>query len=156
LQAQLERLLAEISETDLQLSQILRSVDQPTIVVDRVFNLANELNAAKNENHLFETAERFKDEVRVLKERLAESKEKVIDLVQRQVNDELQRIISLVYGPDRKSPRLDLHENSYSFEVHEDTGTGTAYAALIAFDLAVFLLTALPAIALFSFLYNKI
>lgn len=153
---QLERLVAQISETDFRLGQILAAVDQPTVVVDRVYNLANGLNAARNENRLFDTAEKFKEEVRDLKIRLTSGKEKVLDLVQRQINDELSRIVALVYGPERKSPRLELRENSYSYTVDEDTGTGTAYAALIAFDLAVFSLTKLPAIAHDSFLYKNI
>lgn len=156
LQAQLERVTSEISEIDSRLGQILNAVDQPTVVVDRVYNLANRLSIARNENQLFETAEHFKEEVRSLKDRLTLVKEKVLDLVQRQVNDELRRIVTLVYGSERKSPRLELRENSYSYDVCEDTGTGTAYAALIAFDLAVFLLTALPAIAHDSFLYKNI
>jgi uncharacterized protein YydD (DUF2326 family) len=156
LQAQLERVTAEISEIDLRLGQILKTVDQPAVVVDRVYNLANNLSAARNENHLFDTAEKFKNEVRDLKDSLSSAKEKVLDLVQRQINDELRRIVTLVYGSERKSPRLELRENSYSYEVYEDTGTGTAYAALVAFDLAVFLLTALPAIAHDSFLYKNI
>src|SRR5690606_19976793 len=114
------------------------------------------LSIARNENQLFDTAEKFKEEVRALKDRLTSVKEKVLEIVERQVNDELRRIVTLVYGPERKSPRLELRENSYSYEVYEDTGTGTAYAALVAFDLAVFLLTALPAIAHDSFLYKNI
>ncbi len=156
LQAQLERLVAEISETDFRIGQILKTVDQPTIVVDRVYNLANSLNVARNENQLFDTAEKFKEEVKDLKGRLSSGKEKVLNLVQQQINDELRRIVTLVYGVDRKSPRLELRENNYSYEVYEDTGTGTAYAALIALDIAVFLLTKLPAIAHDSFLYKNI
>lgn len=156
LQEQLGRVTSEISEIDLRLGQILNTVDQPTVVIDRVYNLANSLSIARNENQLFDTAERFKEEVRGLKDRLTSVKEKVLDIVERQVNDELRRIVTLVYGPERKSPRLELRENSYSYEVYEDTGTGTAYAALVAFDLAVFLLTALPAIAHDSFLYKNI
>ena len=156
LQAQLDRLAAELSEIDLRLGQILKTVDQPAVVVDRVYALANSLSVAKTENHLFDTAEKFKEDVKALKDHLTLRKEKILELVQRQVNDELHRIVTVVYGSDRKSPTLELRENSYSYEVYEDTGTGTAYAALIAFDLAVFLLTALPAIAHDSFLYKNI
>ena len=156
LQAQLERVTAEISEIDFRLGALLNAIDQPEVVVDRVYGLANNLNAARHENELFDTAEKFRGEVKELKDRLSAGKEKVLDLVQRQVNDELRRIVSLVFGPERKSPRLELRENSYKFEVYEDTGTGTAYAGLVTFDLAVFLLTALPAIAHDSILYKNI
>lgn len=142
----------------MRLGEILKAVDQPTVIVDRVYNLANSLNAARNENYLFDTAEKFREEVIDLKYCLTSGKEKVLDLVQQQINDELRRIVTLVYGPERKSPRLKLRENSYSYEVYEDTGTGTgtAYAALVAFDLTMFLLTSLPAITHDSFLYKNI
>lgn len=156
LDAQLERLITEISEIDSHLALILKTIDQPSVIVDRVYDIANNLTAAKNENRFYDTAEKFKKEVSALKEKLSQGKEKVIGLVQSQVNDELHQIVAQIYGPDRKSPRLELRENSYSYEVHEDTGTGTAYAALIAFDLAVFNLTTLPAIAHDSFLYKNI
>src|SRR5690606_13797582 len=122
LQEQLGRVTAEISEIDLRLGQILNTVDQPTVVVDRVYNLASRLSIARNENQLFDTAEKFKEEVRALKDRPTSVKEKVLEIVERQVNDELRRIVTLVYGPERKSPRLELRENSYSYEVYEDTG----------------------------------
>ncbi|GAB2538716.1 DUF2326 domain-containing protein [Rhodanobacter koreensis] len=156
LQAQMERVATGISEIDSRLGDVLKAIDQPALVVDRVYNLANKLSTARHENNLFDTAEKFKDEVKELKDRLSAGKQKVLDLVQRQVNDELRRIVSLVFGPERKSPRLELRENSYTFEVYEDTGTGTAYAGLVIFDLAVFLLTALPAIAHDSILYKNI
>lgn len=156
LQAQLERIIAEISEIDSHLGAVLNAIDQPEVVVDRVYSLANKLSAARHENEMFDTAEKFKEEVKELRNRLSAAKEKVLDLVQRQVNDELRRIVSLVFGPERKSPRLELRENSYTFEVYEDTGTGTAYAGLVIFDLAVFLLTVLPAIGHDSILYKNI
>ena len=156
LEAQLERVTSGIYEIDSRLGDVLKAIDQPAVVVDRVYNLANKLNVARRENELFDTAEKFKGDLKDLKDRLSAGKEKILDLVQRQINDELRRIVSLVFGPERKSPRLELRENSYTFEVYEDTGTGTAYAGLVTFDLAVFLLTALPAIAHDSILYKNI
>lgn len=156
LRMQLEQLVEKISHIDSRIGEVLKSVDQPTVIVDRVYSLANDLSTARQENGLFETAEQFKEEAKGIKDRLSGEKEKVLDLVERQINDEMRRIVSLVFGLDRKSPRLALRENSYTFEVYEDTGTGTAYAGLVVFDLAVFLLTKLPAIAHDSILFKNI
>jgi len=153
---QLERLRSEIAVIDARLGELLSSIDQPSFIVDRVYSLANNLHSARTENGLFELSERFNDDVKNLKSSLASAKLSILDTIQRQINDELHRITSLAYGANRKSPELTLRENSYSYEVNEDTGTGTAYAALIAFDLAVFLLTPLPALAHDSFLYKNI
>lgn len=156
LNAQLERLLTDISQIDLRIGEVLDSVEQPSVIVDRVYNLANDLSAARRENGFFEDSERFKEEVRTIRARLSEEKIKVIELVERQLNDEMRRIVSLVFGEERKSPRLSLRENGYSFEVDEDTGTGTAYAGLVLFDLAVFLLTKIPVIVHDSILFKNI
>ena len=59
------------------------------------------------------------------------------------------------FSEHRKSPRLSLDDATYSFEVFEDTGTGTAYFGLVLFDLAVFRATSLPAIAHDSVLFKN-
>lgn len=52
-----------------------------------------------------------------------------------------------IYVDGRRSPTLNIHGNKYSFNTAGDTGTGTAFANLISFDLALLELTCLPAIA---------
>jgi hypothetical protein len=64
-------------------------------------------------------------------EELGREKEKVLSFLESVLNNGMRRIVTTVFGADTKSPRIDLGENSYSFEVYEDTGTGTAYASLV-------------------------
>jgi len=79
-----------------------------------------------------------------------------ISLLQNTINDGINRIVTSLFGPDRKSPSIQLKETNYSYEVFEDTGTGTAYASLIVLDLAIFKLTILPFIAHDSVLFKNI
>ena len=47
LRTQLEQITSEISQTDPRIGQVPESVDQPTIIVDRVYELANNLSVAR-------------------------------------------------------------------------------------------------------------
>ena len=42
-----------------------------------------------------------------------------------------------IYGDSRRAPTLNIHGDRYSFSTYGDTGTGTAFANLITFDLAL-------------------
>ena len=52
-----------------------------------------------------------------------------------------------IYVDGRRAPTLNIHGSKYSFNTAGDTGTGTAFANLISFDLSLLELTHLPAIA---------
>jgi hypothetical protein len=79
-----------------------------------------------------------------LKELLQTEKETILVVIEKTINDGMRRIMTERFGPERKSPYLQLRERSYRFEVEEDTGTGVAYTGLVLFDLTIFLLTRLP------------
>ena len=52
-----------------------------------------------------------------------------------------------IYIDGRRAPTLNIHGSSYSFHTAGDTGTGTAFANLISFDVSLLELTCLPALA---------
>lgn len=158
-----DELVREIEESDAALSKIdqamaavLSSVDQPEALVDRVYDVSVGLYKAREAKESYEHLASLKGAVEALKEELSTEKVKVLHLVEHLVNDGMHRIVTEVFGENRKSPRLSLKERSYSFDVYEDTGTGTAYAGLVIFDLTVFMATTLPAIAHDSILFKNI
>ncbi|MCP4182669.1 MAG: DUF2326 domain-containing protein [Hyphomicrobiales bacterium] len=61
-----------------------------------------------------------------------------------------------VYDEHRKSPKLEISNNSYSFSAVEDTGTGKAYSNLILLDLAILQTTVLPFVIHDSVLFKNI
>lgn len=146
----------EISEIDSKMASILASVDKPSVIVDRVYDLSTALRTALDENEHYEADVALKDDVKGLKEKLGEEKSKILELIENTVNDGIRRIVTSVYGAARRSPSIQLKENNYSYEVFEDTGTGTAYASLIVLDLTVFKATILPLIAHDSLLFKNI
>ena len=156
LEEQISRINQELSVIDSKMERTLDSVDEPTQIVDRIFDLSSSLNHAKEENEHFENEIELKNSIKLLKDNLSDEKIQVVSLLQNTINDGIRRIVTSVFGSDRKSPEINIKETNYSYEVFEDTGTGTAYAALISFDLAIFNATILPFIAHDSLLFKNI
>lgn len=73
-------------------------------------------------------------------------KESLLDDICGQINNEMYDLNKQIYEDKRKAPTLNIHGNNYSFKTAGDTGTGTAYANLIEFDLSILKLTCLPAL----------
>jgi hypothetical protein len=153
---ELARVASELASIDERMVSTLRRIDQPSIIVDRVYELSNSLKKAKEENQRFESAAEIKTEIANLKESFSAAKVSALSIVEGIINDGVRRIVATVFGQERKSPQLHLKENSYTYQVFEDTGTGTAYAALIVFDLTIFESTRLPAIAHDSLLFKNV
>jgi hypothetical protein len=139
-----------------QMTSALASVNEPTVLVDHIFRVAVSLQDAREENEQFETERTLTDNLRDLRRELAEVKQSVLADVENVINVGMRTIVSSVFNDGRKSPRLTLKEHSYSFEVYDDTGTGTAYASLIVLDLTIFLATELPLLAHDSVLFKNI
>ena len=156
LEDQISRINIELSAIDSKMVRTLTSVDEPTQIIDRVYDLSTSLNNAKGENIYFENEVATRSAIKLLKENLSNEKVQVISLLQSTINDGIRRIVTSVFGTERKSPTIEIKETNYSYEVFEDTGTGTAYASLIVLDLAIFDATILPFIAHDSLLFKNI
>ncbi len=149
-------LQGELDRIDAKLASALSSLNSPHIIVDRVFSLSEKLQRAEEENNYRDSSLEATDAKRVLDQRLSEKKKEVLKWIEDFLNDTMRRIVTSVFGAERKSPEIELREGNYSFRVFEDTGTGTAYTSLIIFDLAVFRQTSLPIIIHDSLLYKNI
>lgn len=156
LKDQLARVGDEVSAVDSKMSQALSSIEQPSHVVDRVYDLATSLESATVANTHFETEIETKKAIEGLSAALSSAKGEVLSFIQSIINDGMQRVVRLIFGPEHKSPTIAIRESGYTFEVFEDTGTGTAYVGLIVFDLTIFQATALPVIAHDSLLFKNI
>lgn len=145
-----------IASIDGEMAAALGSVEQPESLVDHVYKVALSLQVARASKDGFEREQAQVDALRKAREALAEVKQRIVTEIESSVNDGMRKIVSEAVGENRKSPRLSLSDTSYSFEVFEDTGTGTAYFGLVLFDMAVFRATSLPAIAHDSVLFKNI
>lgn len=144
LELQLSNINIAISDIDLKISEKLSDFENPTALVDRVYGLSERWSLMKRQNDHFETKERIEREFKEAKEALGTVKLVILNEIQNQINAEITATVGRVYGQDAKVPSLQLDESAYSYEIVDDTGTGTAFANLVLFDLAILSLTRLP------------
>lgn len=153
---QLNHVNAALRDIDVKMANVLGSVEQPGVIIDRVFELASALQSAKSETAGYESVATALEAVQDAKTALEEQKALILDDVGQSVNEAMRAIANDVLGANRKSPRLSLRDGGYAFEVYDDTGTGAAYIGLVLFDLAVFLSTPLPVLVHDSILFKNI
>jgi uncharacterized protein YydD (DUF2326 family) len=156
LKAQLDRANAEIAAIDERLLQRLGALESPGLVVDRVFDISTKLRTAKQENGYFDKMQSLSADRRAKDEELSGRRDAALREIENTLNRTMREIVSSVFGEQRKSPRIELTESNYHYEVFEDTGTGTAYSSLIVLDLAVFSTTELPVLIHDSILFKNI
>lgn len=153
---ELKSIDAELASIDQQMAAALSSIDKPESLVDHVYKVSLSLEEAKADKLGYEREAEHVLAYRNAKDALADEKHRILNDIASTINTGMREIVSEAAGDDRKSPHLALDDASYSFEVHEDTGTGTAYFGLVVFDLAVFRSTSLPVIAHDSILFKNI
>ncbi|UZW61170.1 DUF2326 domain-containing protein [Lysobacter enzymogenes] len=154
--ARLSEIDAELKKIEEKMSSVLSAVDEPGIIVDRIYDLSTAWNQASRENNYYSISSALSTEVASLKNDLELKKNEILAVVQRKINGGLRAIVARVFEGERKSPTIRLSNNNYSYEVFEDTGTGVAYSALIMFDLTVFSQTTLPCLAHDSMLFKNV
>lgn len=105
------------------------------------------LNIFNDENGYYTKKKRIEKSISQANDDLSELKEKALDEICNEINVKMYNLNKEIYVDGRRAPTLNIHENKYSFNTAGDTGTGTAFANLISFDIALLELTRLPAIA---------
>lgn len=146
----------EIDLIDTKISASLEELDNPSIVIDRVYELSQDHSVASKEIEYFEIDTQVKSDLKEAKELLAAEKIRILELIENILNDKNRRNVTEIYNEERRSPTLNLGQNSYTFELVEDTGTGKAYSNLILLDLAFLEVTALPFLVHDSVLFKNI
>lgn len=133
-----------IAELDSQISMRLNNYDNPVALIDRVSALSEKWSRLKRENDYFEKQTNIDIDLVALLVALSDLKSQVLKDIETSINATIRAIVDRIYGSDSRAPVLELNEDGYSYRIVDDTGTGTAYANLVIFDLAILELTQLP------------
>ena len=147
LRSQILELNAQINQIEARITEKLNIRDAPKIAVEKVVDLAAQIKQLTVENGYFTRAQDIEKNLKTATSDLAALKERVLDDICNQVNTKMYELNKEIYGESRRAPTLNIHGDRYSFSTYGDTGTGTAFANLITFDLALLDLTCLPAVA---------
>ncbi|OTA18062.1 hypothetical protein Xvie_00748 [Xenorhabdus vietnamensis] len=156
LQKDLELITDEIKKIDERINKTLSKIDNPEIIVDRVYNLSNSHKETVIENNYFETEENIKLSINDMKSDLKSEKEKILKFIEDLINDKIKSLVTFIYSKNHKSPELTLNDKNYQYKTIDNTGTGTAYSNLLLLDIAIFELTKLPILIHDSLLYKNI
>lgn len=154
--AESDRIGAALSDLDIRLSELLKNVENPAIIVDRVFELSNRKGNAERENEYYEKSEILTDSVKKLRTKFEDAKRNQLAVISAAINDKLSEMTEQVYGSGRKSPYLSFTATNYKFQIFEDTGTGKAFSNLLLFDWTLFKLTIVPFLIHDSLLFKNI
>lgn len=154
LQAAEKDLKTEIAGIEKQIYSIDKEIEEklsirnaPKFAVDKVVELVAEIKQLNDENGYYVKKKGIDDSISSAMDDLDILKEKVLDEICNQINVKMYELNKVIYTDGRRPPTLNIHGNKYTFNTYGDTGTGTAFANLITFDLALLDLTCLPAIA---------
>lgn len=154
LQAAEKDLKTEIAGIEKQIYSIDKEIEEklsirnaPKFAIDKVVELVAEIKQLNDENGYYTKKKGIDDSISSAMDDLDILKEKVLDEICNQINVKMYELNKVIYTDGGRPPTLNIHGNKYTFNTYGDTGTGTAFANLITFDLALLDLTCLPAIA---------
>jgi len=152
----LENVINEIAIIDEKIESNLSDIKNPSLIVDRVYNLSQKHYSVSSQIKFFEKDYKNRADLVQMKQKLDEEKKKILKLIESVLNDKIRQNVTKIYSEDRRSPKLSLNKNSYSFALVEDTGTGKAYSNLILLDIAFLELTKIPFLIHDSVLFKNI
>ncbi|MGG5359200.1 MULTISPECIES: DUF2326 domain-containing protein [unclassified Enterococcus] len=141
---QITTLETKVNEIDLQIVRTLEIKNAPVHSVNRLIQLTTELNEIMEQNRNYKKRNELTAGINDTNSILSELKVTITDDICDQINRSMSKFIKEIYSDGRRTPNFNIHNNRYTFNTYGDTGTGTAFASLISFDLSLLKLTCLP------------
>lgn len=155
-QKQIDEVESEIAQLSEKMDQLLKCDDSTKYVVDRLTTIISSKQHIEACNEHYLKKKELEKQIKQASEMLDTLWETVLTEIQQAVNQKLQEIIDSLYDTERHAPILNLDQKTYKLIGREDTGTGTAYVNLIAFDMAISSLTKLPILIHDSMLFKNV
>lgn len=166
--AQLEFIISKISTEIERLEEEQRKLGIPVHVSKRYMkqytDFQRQIDILKAQNEGFKKSEDIIEKTKAAKAELESAREKQLDIIKENINQELVRLNDFIYANAKKrhkAPAIDFDNKrsgnpKYTFKTESDGGTGTNYKSMIIFDLCVLKLTQLPAITHDSLVFKNI
>lgn len=119
--------------------------------------LDRQIRSLRNANKSFHDEQRLTAAKKQASEALNEASASILKDIERKLNEAMQRIDGEITREERTPPSIKIPEvGKYSYEIENDSGTGSTQRGLISFDLAMLETTLLPAVAHDSMLVQPI
>lgn len=147
---------AQISICNAAIAKALKNSGNPAFIVDSVIDISLELSSLTKENELYEKFNDIKKTIKDLKDKLKEQKIVILSDIEVSLNNDIEGLVSFIYGEVRASPKLELMPEKYGYEIPKDTGTGKAYSNLILLDASLLRHTIIPFLVHDSILFKNV
>lgn len=157
LQALIKAATAEIQKLEAQLAELGIPLQVPKSFLEQYSDIERQIAGLRSQNEAFDNMKKFKEDVAVTQQDLAEAERSVLDEIEAKINAQMVRFNDYIYEEEREAPVIKFENGkNYSFTTPRDGGTGTAYKSLVVLDLSILALTDLPAIAHDSSIFKNI
>lgn len=162
--AEKETINSDILSLENQIRNIQEQIKELGVVgtfskdfLDKHSEIQSDISLYKTQNDAYLLLLKLQDAKNAAVKNLKKATETALQTIECKLNEKMHELNASLYSESRKAPKVTLKEyNSYSFETPDDRGTGSNYKGMIIYDLAVFSLTNLPAIAHDSFLLKNV
>lgn len=127
----------DVEELNNKLATVLQNIVAPANIIDRVIRLSSRRSQLQFENSSYDNAEQLSREFKDSTEALRSVRDAEFKAITSKINLSLRQLVSALSGPTREAPTFDANPKRHTLDHDADDGTGTAYAALLLFDLVV-------------------
>lgn len=134
----------DINNITIEMENKIKIKNTSSYSVERLADLLTRENNLKQANQYYEKAEENKMNLKDVKEELSTIKTNILNDISNLINIEMYNYFSVIYKDKRISPTFSINLETYNLKRSGDTGTGSSYINLIAFDLSLFKITKLP------------
>jgi len=134
----------EISATEKKLLESAGMVEKPSGLVDKMLDLSFEERSLRDQIRFRDIKSSIDIKVGVISEQITEKITQSLAEIESKLNSTMSKYISKFYEGDPVVPQIKLSETRYEFKHNEDSGTGKAYANMIALDMSFLEETYLP------------
>lgn len=144
LDEQVKSIELEIRATEKKLLESAGMIEKPSGLVDKMLDLSFEERSLRDQIRFRDIKSSIDIEVGVISEKITEKITQSLAGIESKLNSTMSKYISIFYEGDPVVPQIKLSETRYEFKHNEDTGTGKAYANMIALDMSFLEETYLP------------
>ena len=162
---QLEVLIKAATEEVERLENKQRELGVPTRIpkkfLERAAAIQRRIDLLKQQNQGYEDNKKLQKDIKDAKERLAQTRESQLSLVESMINQEMERLNDYIYDGERYAPEIHFLSTrkgnpTYTFGCRWNSGTGENYKNLIIFDLSILKTTELPALIHDSLIFKNV
>lgn len=157
LEAERSRIAARVRILDANLVELSIAPNVTQADIRAYSDLDRRIRALQGANKAFVEGKELKKAKTYAENKLNAESAVILADVQERMNETMQRIDGEITSEERTPPTIELNSiDKYSYEIENDSGTGSTQRGLISFDLTMLELSLLPAVAHDSMLVQPI